>query len=689
MRIQKIHIENFGRLHDLNLDFNAGLNVIRAENGWGKSTLAAFIKAMFYGLDYTTKRSLKENERKKYLPWQGGAFGGSMEFLAGKKRYRVERTFGVREKEDTFVLYDLATGLRSDVYSEKLGEELFHVDRSAFARSSFFTQQDFTVSVNDSLNTGLTHVGEDARDMQNYENAVSSLEERMKYYRKTGGRGQIDKWKEEQWKIHEALNDCREKEKAAAKWKEKIAEKECEEQALSQNIRKLENEIRDAQVYGEGASKRAQHDFLKNQAYEKEEKLRQTAAALAEFTRAPATEEELDRCRDSIYQLCTVRMQEGEAAEQRKQAEDYLKELENSMEKLPGPNIAIWFLMSFLVAAGMMAIVRKWVFPGIFLVAAGLAIAFTEIYRERLAEKRKKSFWDKHASGEQALKAAEENRHSLKNRREALEREIGGFLHLPEGTGIQDIERLWKLERQRSQTYGILKQTYESQRKEACRSREAWLQFRGNLSEEEISRFLNLEEPKREIAELQQELEKFRSIRERLVKELRDMHNQVRILEENAEQIPELEEEEERILGELENAVGEYGLLEKTVKYLKTARDQFSTQYLKELQQGLLHYMEILEPKQDAEVSLDVRLKVKIQEAGAFRDLEYFSAGWQDLIQIAERFSVVDALYKEEQPVLILDDSFVNLDTEKQKRAMGLLEKMAEKRQMIYFTCRV
>lgn len=689
MRIQKIHIENFGRLHDLNLDFNAGLNVIRAENGWGKSTLAAFIKAMFYGLDYTTKRSLKENERKKYLPWQGGAFGGSMEFLAGKKRYRVERTFGVREKEDTFVLYDLSTGLRSDVYSEKLGEELFHVDRSAFARSSFFTQQDFTVSVNDSLNTGLTHVGEDARDMQNYENAVSSLEERMKYYRKTGGRGQIDKWKEEQWKIHEALNDCREKEKAAAKWKEKIAEKECEEQALSQNIRKLENEIRDAQVYREGASKRAQHDFLKNQAHEREEKLRQTAAALAEFTRAPATEEELDRCRDSIYQLRTLRMQEGEAAEQRKQAEDYLKELENSMEKLPGPNIAIWFLMSFLVAAGMMAIVRKWVFPGIFLVAAGLAIACTEIYRERLAEKRKKSFWDKHASGEQALKAAEENSHSLKNRREALEREISGFLHLPEGTGIQDIERLWKLERQRSQTYGILKQTYESQRKEACRSREAWLQFRGNLSEEEISRFLNLEESKREIAELQQELEKFRSIRESLVKELRDMHNQVRILEENAEQIPELEEEEERILGELENAVGEYGLLEKTVKYLKTARDQFSTRYLKELQQGLLHYMEILEPKQDAQVALDVRLKVKIQEAGAFRDLEYFSAGWQDLIQIAERFSVVDALYKEEQPVLILDDSFVNLDTEKQKRAMGLLEKMAEKRQMIYFTCRV
>ena len=85
---------------------------------------------------------------------------------------------------------------------------------------------------------------------------------------------------------------------------------------------------------------------------------------------------------------------------------------------------------------------------------------------------------------------------------------------------------------------------------------------------------------------------------------------------------------------------------------------------------------------------MDVKLKLKIREAGASRDLDYFSAGWQDLFQIAERLSVVDALYKNEQPVLILDDPFVNLDTAKYKRAMELLEALSEKRQMIYFTCR-
>ena len=104
MQIKKIHISNFGKLHEMQMDFSEGLNVINGENGWGKSTLAAFLKAMLYGMDVTTKRSLLENERRRYKPWQGGAYGGSMEFEANGKSYRMERFFGTKEREDKFAL---------------------------------------------------------------------------------------------------------------------------------------------------------------------------------------------------------------------------------------------------------------------------------------------------------------------------------------------------------------------------------------------------------------------------------------------------------------------------------------------------------------------------------------------------------------------------------------------------------
>ena len=103
MKILSLHIENFGRLQNFTLEPEAGLNVLYQKNGWGKSTLAVFIKAMLYGLPASSRRSLDENERKKYTPWQGGAFGGCIEFETAKGRFRAERFFGAKESLDEFV----------------------------------------------------------------------------------------------------------------------------------------------------------------------------------------------------------------------------------------------------------------------------------------------------------------------------------------------------------------------------------------------------------------------------------------------------------------------------------------------------------------------------------------------------------------------------------------------------------
>ena len=50
MKIIKLHIENFGKLHNFDLTLKDGLNQIKNNNGWGKTTLSIFIKSMFYGL---------------------------------------------------------------------------------------------------------------------------------------------------------------------------------------------------------------------------------------------------------------------------------------------------------------------------------------------------------------------------------------------------------------------------------------------------------------------------------------------------------------------------------------------------------------------------------------------------------------------------------------------------------------
>ena len=125
MKLCSCQIENFGKLQHLELQFQEGLNVFLRENGFGKSTLAAFIRVMFYGLSGERKAQDSENERKKYRPWQGGSFGGSLTFaLENGKRYRITRSFGERKSQDRFQLYDAETNLPSKDYSERIGEEL-------------------------------------------------------------------------------------------------------------------------------------------------------------------------------------------------------------------------------------------------------------------------------------------------------------------------------------------------------------------------------------------------------------------------------------------------------------------------------------------------------------------------------------------------------------------------------------
>ena len=51
------------------------------------------------------------------------------------------------------------------------------------------------------------------------------------------------------------------------------------------------------------------------------------------------------------------------------------------------------------------------------------------------------------------------------------------------------------------------------------------------------------------------------------------------------------------------------------------------------------------------------------------------------------RMALVEAMYGEEKPFLIMDDPFVNLDEERTRGGLALLEEIAKRYQVIYFTC--
>ena len=136
MRLISCYIAGFGTIRDRNFIFKPGLNAILEENGWGKTTFCVFLKAMFYGMEYS-KGTKTLHERQKYEPWDGGSYGGSLVFTTGEKEYRIERSFGHTDKSDRFSLIDLSTNQQSSDFSDQIGEELFSVDRESFDERAY------------------------------------------------------------------------------------------------------------------------------------------------------------------------------------------------------------------------------------------------------------------------------------------------------------------------------------------------------------------------------------------------------------------------------------------------------------------------------------------------------------------------------------------------------------------------
>ena len=142
MRFVSCFVSGFGKLCNQSFDLSKDVVEIKAKNGGGKTTLAVFLESMLYGLESSRSRSVEENARLKYEPWQGGGFGGSLTFIHAGKTYRIERKFGKTPSGDSVKLYD-KSNMPCYEFGENvsnLGQLLLGVNRETYKRSAYIPQ---------------------------------------------------------------------------------------------------------------------------------------------------------------------------------------------------------------------------------------------------------------------------------------------------------------------------------------------------------------------------------------------------------------------------------------------------------------------------------------------------------------------------------------------------------------------
>lgn len=247
MKLISCYIENFGCLHDAEFDFSDGLCCICEENGYGKSTLAAFIRAIFYGLP-DGRRKASDNLRKKYLPWQGGTFGGSAVIETPKGRFRVARTFGKKQADDTFSLTDLDTRLESLAYGERLGEELFGLLEESFTKSTYLPQDEVTTSMTSDINARLTDLLESSDDMSSYGSANVRLEAYIRKLCNAQKHGEIPELRSELTSCMLGIEKCEQRSNEATEGRLRLESVASELDSLGARLSELEAALKKAEA---------------------------------------------------------------------------------------------------------------------------------------------------------------------------------------------------------------------------------------------------------------------------------------------------------------------------------------------------------------------------------------------------------------------------------------------------------
>ena len=220
MRLISCHIEGFGKLNNIDMKFTSGINTILRGNGWGKTTFAVFVKVMFYGFSGETKRNDKENERRRFRPWSGSTYGGEIVFKSGTNVYRVQRSFGGKKSEDTFVLYDAETNAVSSDFTENIGYELFHIDARSFENTVYIGQNNCQMCVTDDINAKIGNIAVTDSDINNYETACQAIKDVVNRMSPNKRNGELYRQKMEYAELSEKVRKrqyvCREIERISA-----------------------------------------------------------------------------------------------------------------------------------------------------------------------------------------------------------------------------------------------------------------------------------------------------------------------------------------------------------------------------------------------------------------------------------------------------------------------------------------
>lgn len=181
-------------------------------------------------------------------------------------------------------------------------------------------------------------------------------------------------------------------------------------------------------------------------------------------------------------------------------------------------------------------------------------------------------------------------------------------------------------------------------------------------------------------SEYQNQIDTYREYKSNCVAKISKIQDDISALD-------DLESQKENLENELNELNKEFNAIKNAKKFLEMANESLSTKFLEPMKNGLNKYLSLITGKDFENLKLDIDFNISFEEYGKYRDVDYYSKGYKNLIDLCMRLALIDALFDKEKPFIVLDDPFVNMDDVKIENAKQFLHELSKTYQLIYFSC--
>ncbi len=732
MKLISCYISGFGKFQNVRFDFTSDLLVRKENNGWGKTTLADFIRCMLYGLDGGRTKSVRTNDRVRYAPWQGTTFGGSLTFSYGDRRFRVERTFGKTPAQDTARVFDENNMPCYDFgdKAERLGVMLFGMDSESYKKSVYIPQGEIAAEgvAGDLKSRLLALLNTGGAERGGADLALEKLDaaDRALRAKRRPAKGKLDEIDEKFAYFAAKKADCEQAKQALVDLKQALTNLETDiravDEQLQQTERALELSVRKNEIVVQKqayADARRQLDDLET---ERQNLLRffgdtDPSAVNLEGIKQGVNDyyeikRNLDGVQAALQGLEKTYQDKASLAAQEKQ----VAEVEEKYRQILGApqteprgkkHTPKWTKHHTLaVFLGLVAAVVGCLFldkinaVGIPLLVAGvLTMLITFVL---LTPKRERSAPTAPTSDEVMegrLAAAQAERQKLQAalsaypadveaRYQGLQRQKKDFSAdlAAHGQGIDGFLSHFRFEENFDYRTAVrlLEERTLAYRRLTPRKTELEQRIKtygdAPILENEPTMYENTDEIRDKKARLSARKDDLKAKYMRISNDIEDT-------ERRADSSAICAEEAE-VLAEKERLEKRHHAILKAKEILLRARDNMATRYLQPVERGSKRYLAILNDEGSERLTFTADGAPLREESGGLREMDFYSAGLRELTGFCIRVALADALFAKEKPVLILDDPFVNLDDEKTEKAKRLVRELAKTYQVLYLTCK-